>query len=161
MECSRLIAVSMLIGCRGCGPDVPTAPPRGTVVVAPAALSPSSVQVPLSIDIAEMESTIQEQLPSPLVKEEAVPVKSGVLADIEIRRDGQLQLQGRESGQLRIIVPLSIQASAYHQLQVRNRRRSSEPRKASVEARLQLFIDLDFDISADWHLKTAANVHYR
>jgi hypothetical protein len=108
-----------------------------------------------------MESTIQEQLPSPLVKEEAVPVKSGVLADIEIRRDGQLQLQGRESGQLRIIVPLSIQASAYHQLQVRNRRRSSEPRKASVEARLQLFIDLDFDISADWHLKTAANVHYR
>ena len=61
MECRPLIAACLLISCRGCEPDTPLAPPRGTVAAPPSAIPLSSVQVPLSINIVELQTAIQEQ----------------------------------------------------------------------------------------------------
>lgn len=164
MACSRLLPLLLVSACGWLDqPDTPAAPPRGADAAATPAPPPSTITVPLSIDLAELEEALQDRVPAVLLREEAKELEHGILADITVSRAGRVLAQGREDGRLRLVIPLKIRADAYHSLQVRTRRkpREDEPRKAPMEATLQLIVDLDLDISPDWHMLTKAKVHYR
>jgi hypothetical protein len=163
VACSRLPRLSVLVlaGCGLWGEEAPTAPPRGAAPSAAIASAPSTILVPLSIDLTELQEAIQEQVPSILFVEEGKELDRGVLADIQVSRQGDVQLQGREDGQLRLVIPLHLHVDAYHSIQVRNRKKDRDTRKVPLDADLSLFIDLALNISGDWRMQSVATASYR
>ena len=166
MECSlpRAAAGLALLGLSSCGwlwgDGVPEAPPRGAAIAQQDAGAASTIRVPLTIDLAELQAQIQQQVPTTLLQETGKPLEKGVLMDLTVQRRGDVLVQGRENGQIRLVVPLHIHAEGYHSLQVRNKKRDESTKTAKVDADLKLFVDLDLDISPEWKMLSEATVHY-
>ena len=146
----------------------------------------SVVEVPLTLSLKDLQENLRDQLPLVLLEESGREIHKGVLADWTVSRQGEVFLQGRDDNQLRLVVPLQIEARAYTERQVsrqerrgvlkkdRDRGRGGSPdaddvsseaeveevRGPTLRARLTLTADLRLDIGADWQLVPAATVDY-
>jgi hypothetical protein len=137
-------------------------PPRGARVSAPPVAPPSVLVIPVVLPLADMQDSIQEQIPRDLVEVVGEEAKAGFVIDVSVRREHPLQVSAA-SGDLLLTVPLALDAKVYHGKTAERRQKKGKdaPRGVTLDAALELTIRVDLTMGDDWHLVADTHVEHR
>jgi len=149
------LGLGMALACTG-GADDASSPERHVSSDKAAPERRSTLVLPTTLSLDLIAEQLNAGTPDPVYKEKAVPVAASVVADVTVRRDGDIRTAVRGEA-LRSTIPVRVRVSAY-------RKRSDGSKGAELgkgRARLLLLVDTTFSLEPDWTLLADATVRYR
>ncbi|MEM6928727.1 MAG: DUF4403 family protein, partial [Myxococcota bacterium] len=115
---------------------------------------PSTLLVPISLPLVDLERILDHELPSVLVTKQGLPLKRrGVVKgslDVTVFRTGDPKLQGRDDGRVRLTMPLRAEVTLH------------KPRRPpiEVEGAMRATADIDLGLTEDWRLDPQIDLTY-
>jgi hypothetical protein len=84
----------------------PESPPDPTTQELPSTLS--IINVPISIPLEMLENNLNKDWSSKLFSDNALPLGSGLFADLDVTRIGKISLKGLENNALQVKMPMNL-----------------------------------------------------
>jgi hypothetical protein len=84
----------------------PESPPDPTTQELPSTLS--IINVPISIPLEMLEDNLNKDWSSKLFSDNALPLGSGLFADLDVTRNGKISLKGLENNALQVKMPMNL-----------------------------------------------------
>ena len=96
-----LFAALVFASCRSIRPEHP---PVSTA--SPPPVATSSINIPIAIPLSEIEQRLNSLHASRLFQDQGLPIGSGLTADVDVNRNGPLQLRAGDNQQLQLKLPM-------------------------------------------------------
>ncbi|MEM6930888.1 MAG: DUF4403 family protein [Myxococcota bacterium] len=150
-----MLLASLLLACQCGSQDREGTPPRVVPTLIDAPADPSTVVVPLSLPLADLERILHGELPMTLLDKADEPLKkdgedSKWLFDVTIERLGRPQVTSLPDGRVRLALPLGANARVH----------KADRKGIPITAGMTITADVDLGMTSNWALDPELELGY-
>ncbi|MEO0605694.1 MAG: DUF4403 family protein, partial [Myxococcota bacterium] len=147
--------LAALLACQCGSEDRAGTPPRVVQPIVEIPADPSTMVVPLSLPLADLERILHGEIPMTLLDKTDEPLKkdgedSKWLLDVTIERLGRPQLSSLPDGRVRLALPLGADARVH----------KADRKGIPVTAGMTITADVDLGMTSDWALDPDLELSY-